>query len=95
MAHSWVKKYEPGDPSEILGQPGLQDLEKFINNFKGQKKKALLLYGTPGDQTDMEWYLAHNLPLKMVITKDGKMNEKAKDLAGLPLKEARKKIIEH
>ena len=67
MAHSWVKKYEPGDPSEILGQPGLQDLEKFINNFKGQKKKALLLYGTPGcGKTSSVYTLANKYGLEVV-----------------------------
>jgi len=59
-----------------------------------EKGTGLVMCCTFGDQTDMEWYLAHNLPLKMVITKDGKMNKKAKDLEGLPLKEARKKIID-
>ena len=67
MAHSWVKKYEPRDPSEILGQPGLQDLEKFISNFKGQKKKALLLYGTPGcGKTSSVYTLANKYGLEVV-----------------------------
>jgi len=67
MAHSWVKKYEPVDPSEILGQPGLQDLEKFISNFKGQKKKALLLYGTPGcGKTSSVYTLANKYGLEVV-----------------------------
>ena len=67
MAHSWVKKYEPRDPSEILGQPGLQDLEKFISNFKGQKKKALLLYGTPGcGKTSSVYTLANKYRLEVV-----------------------------
>jgi len=67
MAHSWVKKYEPGDPSEILGQPGLQDLEKFISNFKEQKKKALLLYGTPGcGKTSSVYTLANKYGLEVV-----------------------------
>jgi len=42
----------------------------------------------------MEWYYRHNLPLKVVITKDGKMNENAPGYEGMSLETARKMIIE-
>jgi len=59
-----------------------------------EKGTGIVMCCTFGDQTDIEWYLAHNLPLKMILTKDGKMNEHAKELKGLSIKEARKKVID-
>jgi valyl-tRNA synthetase len=58
------------------------------------KGTGLVMCCTFGDQTDIEWFLEHNLPLKISITNDGKMNELAGKYAGLPMKEARLKIIE-
>lgn len=59
-----------------------------------EKGTGLVMCCTFGDQKDIEWYKKHNLPLKMVITKDGKMNEKAGKYEGLKIEEARKTIIE-
>ena len=58
------------------------------------KGTGVVMCCTFGDQTDMEWWKAYNLPLKIVIGKDGKMNEKAGKYKGLNVKEARKQIIE-
>ncbi len=49
---------------------------------------------TFGDKTDIEWWKAYNLPLKICITKEGKMNELAKEYGGMTIEEARKKIID-
>jgi valyl-tRNA synthetase len=49
---------------------------------------------TFGDMTDIEWYLQHNLPLKVAITPDGRMTELAGKYAGMELKEARRAILE-
>jgi len=49
---------------------------------------------TFGDQKDIEWYKRHKLPLKMVITKDGRMNEKSGKYEGMLIVEARKLIIQ-
>ncbi len=49
---------------------------------------------TFGDKTDIEWWKAYNLPLKICITKEGKMNELAKEYRGMTIEEARKKIID-
>jgi len=57
-----------------------------------EKGTGIVMCCTFGDQTDIEWYLAYNLPLKIAITKDGKMTPK--NIEGLQIKEARKKIIE-
>lgn len=56
------------------------------------KGTGIVMCCTFGDQTDMEWWKAYNLPLRIVITTDGKLT--AKGYEGLKIKEARKKIIE-
>jgi len=47
---------------------------------------------TFGDQTDIEWYKAYNLELKMIIDERGRMNHPYYN--GLKIKEAREKIIQ-
>ncbi|MBU2637934.1 MAG: valine--tRNA ligase [Nanoarchaeota archaeon] len=59
-----------------------------------EKGTGIVMCCTFGDQTDVEWYKQHNLPLVMSIDKNGKMNEKAGKYNGLAIKEARKQIIE-
>ncbi len=58
------------------------------------KGTGIVMCCTFGDQTDVEWYGKHKLPLKMSITKDGKMAESTGKYAGLTIKEARTAIIE-
>jgi valyl-tRNA synthetase len=58
-----------------------------------EKGTGIVMCCTFGDQTDMEWYFAHNLPLRIAITADGKMNGLAGKYKGLGLAEARKAII--
>ncbi len=60
-----------------------------------KKGSGVVMCCTFGDTTDIEWYFKHKLPLRISITKDGKMNELAKEFQGLPIEIARKKIIEH
>ncbi|PIN77927.1 valine--tRNA ligase [Candidatus Woesearchaeota archaeon CG10_big_fil_rev_8_21_14_0_10_34_12] len=55
---------------------------------------GIVMCCTFGDQTDMEWQKAYNLPIKEAITKDGKMSSLAKKYSGMTIKEARKAIIE-
>ncbi len=59
-----------------------------------EKGTGIVMCCTFGDQTDMEWYFAHNLPLKIAITGSGLMNEEAGKYKGLKLKQAREKMIE-
>ncbi len=59
-----------------------------------QKGTGIVMCCTFGDQTDIEWYKKHNLPLIMVINPDGKMNERAGKYVGLKIDDARKQIIE-
>jgi valyl-tRNA synthetase len=58
------------------------------------KGTGLVMCCTFGDQTDMEWYHAHNLPLRIAISRDGRMNELAGKYSGKKITEARKEIIE-
>ncbi|MDD5193518.1 MAG: valine--tRNA ligase [Candidatus Nanoarchaeia archaeon] len=58
-----------------------------------EKGTGIVMCCTFGDQTDMEWQKAHNLPIKEAITPNGKMSELAGKYNGLNIKEAREKII--
>ncbi len=59
-----------------------------------EKGTGIVMCCTFGDLTDINWWYAHNLPLKISIRKDGVMDKAAQIYEGLPIKEARKKIIE-
>lgn len=59
-----------------------------------EKGTGLVMCCTFGDQTDIEWQKAHNLPIKISITEDGRMTGLAGKYKGLGIKEAREKIIE-
>ncbi len=59
-----------------------------------KKGTGVVMCCTFGDQTDMEWQKAYNLPIKIAIGNDGRMTEVAGKYKNLPIKEARKKIIE-
>ncbi|MCX6709704.1 MAG: valine--tRNA ligase, partial [Candidatus Woesearchaeota archaeon] len=58
-----------------------------------EKGTGVVMCCTFGDQTDMEWWKAYSLPLKIAINRNGTMNETAGAYSGLSIKEARKKII--
>ena len=58
------------------------------------KGTGIVMCCTFGDQTDMEWQKAYNLPIKIAITTNGKMTEIAGKYKGLAIKVARKEIIE-
>jgi len=58
-----------------------------------EKGTGIVMCCTFGDQTDMEWQKAHNLPIKIAITNDGKMTDLAGKYRGLSIKTARKEII--
>ncbi len=50
---------------------------------------------TFGDVTDVGWWRSYGLPLRISITEDGHMNELAGPYAGLAIKAARSRILEH
>lgn len=54
---------------------------------------GIVMVCTFGDRTDIEWWRIHNLPLRVCIARDGKLNELAGKYAGLKIEEARKNIL--
>ncbi len=54
---------------------------------------GIVMICTFGDTTDIEWWKKHKLPLRICITEDGKLNEKAGKYCGLTLEEAKEAII--
>ncbi|MFT4303433.1 MAG: valine--tRNA ligase [Candidatus Woesearchaeota archaeon] len=59
-----------------------------------EKGTGIVMCCTYGDQTDIEWQKAHNLPIKQAITADGKMTDICDKYQGMTINEARKAIIE-
>jgi valyl-tRNA synthetase len=59
-----------------------------------EKGTGAVMCCTFGDTADVEWWYMHNLPLKEAIDRDGHMTEIAGDLAGLPVPEARRRVVD-
>lgn len=59
-----------------------------------EKGTGAVMCCTFGDQTDIEWWKKYNLPLKNILTANGRIAENVPKYAGLKIKEARKQIIE-
>ncbi len=55
---------------------------------------GIVMCCTFGDQTDIEWYQAHDLPLRIAIDESGTMTEQAEDYEGMSTEEARDAIVE-
>ena len=55
---------------------------------------GIVMSCTFGDQTDIEWYQAHDLPLRVAIDESGTLTDLAGEYAGLSTTEARDRIIE-
>jgi valyl-tRNA synthetase len=58
-----------------------------------KKGTGIVMCCTFGDQTDMEWQKAYNLPIKTAITESGEMTSIAEKYEHLKIKAARKEII--
>ncbi len=65
--------------------------DKRVDIAKGS---GIVMCSTFGDLTDIEWQKAYNLPIKISINPDGKLNEISKNYKGLSIHEARKAIIQ-
>jgi len=59
-----------------------------------EKGTGIVMCCTFGDQTDMEWQKAFNLPIRTAIDRHGIMTDISGSYKGLKVSEARKKIIE-
>ncbi|AIY90211.1 Valyl-tRNA synthetase [Geoglobus acetivorans] len=55
---------------------------------------GMVMICTFGDRQDVRWWKKHRLELRDVLTRDGRLNEKAGKYAGLNVREAREKILE-
>ncbi len=58
-----------------------------------EKGTGIVMCCTFGDQTDMEWQKAHQLPIKMAIGSDGRLTELGGKYEGLKVLKARKEIL--
>jgi len=58
------------------------------------KGTGVVMCCTFGDQTDIEWWKKYNLPLKHILTENGRIVDTVPKYGGLKIKEAREKIIE-
>lgn len=62
----WIKKYEAKSASDILGQDVIS-VRNFIDGFKNQNKKAMLIYGPPGTgKTSCVHAIAKDLNLEVI-----------------------------
>jgi valyl-tRNA synthetase len=59
-----------------------------------EKGTGAVMCCTFGDVTDVEWWYKYNLPLKIIIGRNGKMTEAAGEFADLSVQEARRRIID-
>ncbi len=55
---------------------------------------GIVMICTFGDKQDVRWWKKHNLPLRAVLNKDGRLNDLAGKYKGLTTREAREKILE-
>ncbi|MFH0970506.1 MAG: valine--tRNA ligase [Candidatus Diapherotrites archaeon] len=63
------------------------------DRVKPDKGTGIVMCCTFGDQVDMEWQKAYNLPIKTVIGENGRMTKSAGKYAGLSIKQARRDIL--
>jgi valyl-tRNA synthetase len=59
-----------------------------------RKGTGAVMCCTFGDVTDIEWFYAHNLPLRVSVNKDGKFNKTAGKYSGLSIAKAKERIVE-
>lgn len=95
FAHPDDKRYQPlfgttaKSPLYNVAVPIMPD-----EKVDPEKGTGIVMCCTFGDQTDIEWYKKYSLPLKMAITKDGKMSELSGKYVGLKIEDARAQIIQ-
>ncbi|MBM3282459.1 MAG: valine--tRNA ligase, partial [Candidatus Diapherotrites archaeon] len=94
--------FSPGDERYVhfrgkKARVPLHDFEVPIledARVKIDKGTGIVMCCTFGDQVDMEWQKAYNLPIKTVIGENGRMTALSGKYSGLSIKQARKQIIE-
>lgn len=65
---SWTKKYYPKSMKNIIGQDKpVTTIKEFIENYKKEKKRAILVYGPPGcGKTASIYAIANDLNLEII-----------------------------
>jgi len=66
----------------------------FDETVDKEKGTGLMMCCTFGDKEDVEKWYKHKLPLRIVFTENGRMNDAVPVYSGLKIKDARAKIIE-
>ncbi|MFC1752637.1 AAA family ATPase [Thermoproteota archaeon] len=63
----WTNTYVPKKLKDVEGQEGpLEQLKKFVDTFKRQRKKAVLVYGDSGcGKTSAVYALANEMNLEV------------------------------
>jgi valyl-tRNA synthetase len=59
-----------------------------------EKGTGAVMCCTFGDATDIEWWRTHQLPLRTIMGRDGRLTGDAGNLAGLTISQARERIVE-
>lgn len=75
----------------VFGQSVRVLADEKVDPTKGT---GLVMCCTFGDQTDIFWFKKHKLPFVQAVGLDGKWTALTGPLAGMPVHEARKKVIE-
>lgn len=58
-----------------------------------EKGTGAVMCCTFGDVTDIDWWYTYHLPLRVIIGRDGRLNEAAGEFAGLSVPEARSQMV--
>jgi valyl-tRNA synthetase len=66
----------------------------FDEKVELEKGTGLMMVCTFGDKDDIDKWFRHKLDLRVIFTRDGKLNDLAGKYAGLTIKDARKAIID-
>jgi replication factor C large subunit len=87
----WIKKYEPKNFNELLGQDeAIKKIKNFANNYSSQKKKAAILYGPTGSGKSISIYaLANELNHEIIEmnASDFRNKEKINEIIGHAIKQ--------
>ncbi|MEF8777022.1 MAG: valine--tRNA ligase, partial [Haloarculaceae archaeon] len=75
----------------LFGQEVPIEADERVDRETGS---GVVMSCTFGDQTDIEWYQAHDLPLRIAIDESGTMTDRADEYEGLSTTEAREAIID-
>ncbi|MCD6477268.1 MAG: valine--tRNA ligase [Candidatus Aenigmarchaeota archaeon] len=85
---------------DIIGKKAIVPLFNYEVEIMTDEKvdkefgSGIVMVCTFGDKTDIEWWKKHNLDLKIIVTKDGKLNELAGKYKGKDFSTARQEILE-